>query len=231
LFKSLHGVSQLIEADQSVPPFDYHCPLMSLPRVFQTTLDNVPNKVPYLFAEPDKVQAWATKLGAKSKLRIGLAWSGGFLPNQPETRAIKERRNIPLARLAPLKNLDATFYSLQKGERAGFELQELLGGGWNGPAIIDWTGEIHDFSDTAALIQNLDLVISVDTSTAHLAGAMAKPVWLLNRFDIEWRWLPNSPWYPTVRLFRQQAPGDWAGVIDRLISELEKLVQVYDARA
>ena len=231
LFKSLHGVSQLIEADQSVPPFDYHCPLMSLPRVFQTTLDNVPNKVPYLFAEPDKVQAWATKLGAKSKLRIGLAWSGGFLPNQPETRAIKERRNIPLARLAPLKNLDATFYSLQKGERAGFELQELLGGGWNGPAIIDWTGEIHDFSDTAALIQNLDLVISVDTSTAHLAGAMAKPVWLLNRFDIEWRWLPNSPWYPTVRLFRQQAPGDWVGVIDRLISELEKLVQVYDARA
>jgi tetratricopeptide (TPR) repeat protein len=231
LFKLLHGVSQLIEADQSIPPFDYHCPLMSLPRVFQTTLDNVPNEVPYLFAEPDKVQAWATKLGAKSKLRIGLAWSGGFLPNQPETRSTKERRNIPLARFAPFKNLDATFYSLQKGEQAGSEFKELLSSGWNGPAIIDWTDEIHDFSDTAALIQNLDLVISVDTSTAHLAGAMAKPVWLLNRFDIEWRWLPNSPWYPTARLFRQPAPGDWVGVINRLIPELEKLVQVYDARA
>jgi hypothetical protein len=164
-------------------------------------------------------------------LRIGLAWSGGFLPNQPETRAIKERRNIPLARFAPFKNLDAAFYSLQKGERAGSELKELLSGGWNGPAIIDWTGEIHDFSDTAALIQNLDLVVSVDTSIAHLAGAMAKPVWLLNRFDIEWRWLPNSPWYPTVRLFRQPTPSDWVGVINRLIPELEKLVQGYDAQA
>jgi tetratricopeptide (TPR) repeat protein len=231
LFKSLHGVAKLIEADQSVPPFDYHCPLMSLPRVFQTTLDDVPNEVPYLFAEPDKVQAWATKLGAKSKLRIGLVWSGGFLPNQPETWSTKERRNIPLARFAPFKNLDATFYSLQKGERACSELKELLSSGWDGHAIIDWTDEIHDFSDTAALIQNLDLVISVDTSTAHLAGAMAKPVWLLNRFDIEWRWLPNSPWYPTARLFKQQAPGDWVGVINRLISELEKLVQAHDARA
>jgi len=231
LFKSLHGVSQLVEEGQSVPPFDYHCPFMSLPRVFRTTLDNVPNKVPYLFAEPDKVQAWATKLGARSKLRIGLVWSGGFLPNQPETWSIKERRNIPLARFAPFKNLDATFYSLQKGEQAASQIKELLGSDWNGPAIIDWTEEIHDFSDTAALIQNLDLVISVDTSTAHLAAAMAKPVWLLNRFDIEWRWLPNSPWYPTVRLFKQQAPGDWVSVINRLIPELEKLVQAYDARA
>jgi tetratricopeptide (TPR) repeat protein len=231
LFKSLNGVSKIIEADQSVPPFDYHCPLMSLPRVFQTTLDNVPNEVPYLFAELDKVQAWARKLGAKSKLRIGLVWSGGFLPNQPETWSTKERRNIPLARLAKFKDLDATFYSLQKGERASAEFKELLRRDWDGPAIIDWTDEIHDFSDTAALIQNLDLVISVDTSTAHLAGAMAKPVWLLNRFDIEWRWLPNSPWYPTARLFRQQAPGNWLSVIDRLMPELEKLVQVYDARA
>ena len=129
----------------------------------------MPNKVPYLFAEPGKVQAWATKLGAKSKLRVGLAWSGGFLPNQPETRAIKERRNKPLATFAPFNNFDATFYSLQKGERAGSELKELLSDGWNGPAIIDWTAEIHDFSDTAALIHNLDLVISVDTSIAHMA--------------------------------------------------------------
>jgi len=108
LFKSLRGVSQLIEADQSIPPFDYHCPLMSLPRVFQTTLDNVPNKVPYLFAEPGKVQALATKLGAKSKLRVGLAWSEEFLPNQPETRAIKERRNIPLATFAPCDFLQSS---------------------------------------------------------------------------------------------------------------------------
>src|SRR4029077_9456252 len=95
----------------------------------------------------------------------------------------KKKKNYFFSRFAPLKNLDASFYSLQKGEQAGSEFKELLGSGWNGPAIIDWTDEIRDFSETAALIQNLDLVISVDTSTAHLAGAMAKPVWLLNRFD------------------------------------------------
>ena len=219
-FKSLDGISQLIEVGQSVPPFDYHCSLMSLPRAFRTTLDNVPNKVPYLFAEPNKINAWANKLGAKSKLRIGLVWSGGFRPNQPEVWATNQRRNMPLAQFGPLRVLDADFYSLQKGEPAVSELKESLGSGWNGPAIIDWTDELNDFSDTAALIENLDLIISVDTSTAHLAGAMAKPVWLLNRFDIEWRWLPNSPWYPTIKLYRQKEADNWDDVIENVKTDL-----------
>jgi hypothetical protein len=148
---------------------------MSLPRAFRTTLENIPNKAPYLFAEPDKVKAWAAKLGAKSKLRIGLVWSGGFRPNQPEVWPTNQRRNIPLVKFAPLRDIEADFYSLQKGDPAVSEFKELLGGGWNGPSIIDWTDQLNDFSDTAALIENLDLIISVDTSTAHLAGAMAKP--------------------------------------------------------
>jgi tetratricopeptide (TPR) repeat protein len=220
LFKSLDGLSQLIEVGQSVPPFDYHCPLMSLPRAFSTTLEDVPNTVPYLFAEPSKIRAWANRLGAKSKLRIGLVWSGGFRQNQPETWATNQRRNMPLVQLGPLKDLDAEFYSLQKGEPAASELKELLSIGWNGPAIVDWTEELNDFSDTAALIENLDLIISVDTSTAHLAGAMAKPVWLLNRFDIEWRWLPNSPWYPTIKLYRQKEADNWDDVIDNVKTDL-----------
>jgi tetratricopeptide (TPR) repeat protein len=220
LFESLDGLSQLIEVGQSVPPFDYHCSLMSLPRAFRTTLENVPNKVPYLFAERNKVKAWANKLGAKSKLRVGLVWSGGFRPNQPEVWAVNQRRNMPLAVFATFKDLDADFYSLQKGEPAVSEFKELLGSGWNGPAIIDWTDELNDFADTAALIQNLDLVISVDTSTAHLAGAMAKPVWLLNRFDTEWRWLPNSPWYPTIKLYRQKAAENWDDVIENVKTDL-----------
>src|SRR5262249_37699091 len=219
-FRSLDGISQLVEVGQSVPPFDYHCSLMSLPRAFRTTLENVPNKVPYLFAEPDKINAWANKLGAKSKLRIGLVWSGGFRPNQPEVWPINQRRNMPLVQFGPLRDLDADFYSLQKGEPAVSELKELLSSGWNGPAIIDWTDELNDFSDTAALIENLDLIISVDTSTAHLAGAMAKPVWLLNRFDIEWRWLPNSPWYPTIKLYRQKEADNWDDVIENVKTDL-----------
>ena len=220
LFKSLDGVSQLIEEDQSIPPFDYHCSLMSLPRFFRTTLENVPNKVPYLLADPAKVKAWAGKLGAKSKLRIGLVWSGGFRPNQPELWATNEKRNMPLTKLAPLGTLDAAFYSLQKGDRAVAELKELLTSGWRGPSIIDWTDELTDFSDTAALVENLDLVVSVDTSTAHLAGAMGKPVCLLNRFDTEWRWLPNSPWYPTVKSYRQIEAGNWEQVIENLKADL-----------
>jgi tetratricopeptide (TPR) repeat protein len=225
LFKSLDGVSQLVEADQSIPPFDYHCPVMSLPRVFRTTFENIPNKVPYLFADPVKAKVWADKLGAQSRLRIGLVWSGGFRPNQPEVLSTNEKRNIPLAKFAQLKDIDAAFYSLQKGDRAVSELKELARGGWGGPDIIDLTDELNDFSDTAALIENLNLVISVDTSTAHLAGAMAKPVCLLSRFDTDWRWLSNSPWYPTVKPYIQTKAGNWDQVIENLKADLIKINQ------
>jgi hypothetical protein len=115
--------------------------------------------------------------------------------------------------LAPLAAADVDFHSLQKGEPAEGELTGLRAEGWEGPALIDHAAELHDFSDTAALIQNLDLVIAVDTSTAHLAGALGKQVWILNRFDTCWRWMlerSDSPWYPTARLFRQPKRGDWA---------------------
>jgi ADP-heptose:LPS heptosyltransferase len=120
-----------------------------------------------------------------------------------------------------------TFYSLQKGQPAEAELPALIQAGWNGPPIIDLTAELQDFSDTAALIEHLDLVISVDTSTAHLAGAMGKPVWVLNRFDTCWRWMlerDDSPWYPTLKLYRQTTPGDWDSVVERVRDDLIGLV-------
>ncbi|MEI9889815.1 MAG: glycosyltransferase family 9 protein [Caulobacteraceae bacterium] len=115
-----------------------------------------------------------------------------------------------------MKTPGVTFYSLQKGEAAEAELAEVKAGGWDGPDIVDWANHLHDVADTAALMECMDLVISVDTSMAHLAGALARPVWILNRYDSCWRWLqdrPDSPWYPTARLFRQSRFDDWTPVI------------------
>ena len=154
---------------------------------------------------------------------MGLVWSGGFRRNQPELWAINSRRNIPLGKLAALKHPDIEFYSLQKGQPAESELAELTRNKWNGPDIIDFTSLQNDFSDTAALVENLDLVISVDTSTAHLAGALGKRVWILNCFEADWRWLSNktdSPWYPTATLYRQEKAGDWDGVVQRVKADL-----------
>jgi hypothetical protein len=159
-------------------------------------------------------------------MRVGLVWSGGVSSDQPDIRAVKSRRNIPLTRLAPLRHPGIEFYSLQKGQPAEAELSELKRQNWNGPNIIDFTGYLHDFSDTAALIDNLDLVISVDTSTAHLAGALGKPVWILNRHDGCWRWLlgrTDSPWYRTATLYRQEVAGNWDGVIQRVKADLSAL--------
>ncbi len=220
MFKSLNGVSQLIEAGQPVPAFDYHCAIMSLPHLFKTTLESIPSRVPYLFAGTDKIEKWSNRLGKKAKPRIGLVWSGGFRPDQPDMWAVSQRKKMPLTKFSPLKDIDAEFYSLQKGEAAVSELKTLQSNHWDGPAIIDLTDELNDFSDTAALIENLDLIISVDTSTAHLAGAMAKPVWVLNRFDIDWRWLPNSPWYPGTKIYKQKEPDNWDDVIATVRTDL-----------
>ena len=154
---------------------------------------------------------------------MGIVWSGGFRPDQPELWSVNSRRNIPLQKLAPLKDLDIEFYSLQKGEPAESELKAAASSNWGGPAMHDFAGLLEDFADTAALIENLDLVVSVDTSTAHLAGAMGKPVWMLNRFDTCWRWLLHrcdTPWYPTMRLYRQATPGDWDTVVQRVKADL-----------
>ena len=127
-----------------------------------------------------------------------------------------------------LKNEEIEFYSLQKGAAPEKELADIKRQGWNGPEIIDFSGDIKDFSDTAGLIENLDLVITVDTSVAHLAGAMGKKVWILNRYDTCWRWLldrSDSPWYPSAKVFRQRAMGDWSNVVADVANDLRLLVE------
>ena len=222
---------EIVAAGSPLPDFDCHCPLMSLPLAFATDLTTIPQSHPYLVADPDRAQAWAQRLGPRQRLRVGLVWSGGARPDQPELRLVNERRNLPLSKLEPLRAVDADFYSLQKGEPAVGEFKRQLAAGWNGPAMIDLTDELSDFAETAALIANLDLVISVDTSTAHLAAAIGKPVWILNRFDTCWRWLldrRDSPWYPTITLYRQTQPGVWDDVIEQVRKDLEAAVFKYE---
>ena len=219
---------EVLAAGRPLPDFDYHCPLMSLPLAFATDLTTIPQSHPYLVADPDRAQVWGQRLGPRHRLRVGLVWSGGARPDQPELRLVNERRNLPPSKLEPLATVTADFYSLQKGEPAVGEFKRQLAAGWNGPMMIDFTDELNDFADTAALIANLDLVISVDTSTAHLAAAMGKPVWILNRFDTCWRWMldrRDSPWYPTITLYRQTRPGVWDDVIESVRTDLEALVR------
>jgi len=205
LLGSLSQAVEIVETGASLPDFDYRCPLLSLPLAFKTELSNIPAKIPYLKADLEKSRSWRERLGEKNKARVGLVWSGGIRPNQPVS--VNRRRNIPLSKLARLRLPDIDFYSLQKGQPGESELAELKRNNWNGPEIIDFASHLHDFSDTAALMENLDLLITVDTSTAHLAGALGKPVWIFNRFDNCWRWLlerTDSPWYPTAKLYRQE---------------------------
>jgi tetratricopeptide (TPR) repeat protein len=232
LLQGLKGVAELIVQGEPLPPFDYYCPLMSLPLAMNTRLSAVPAKIPYLSAGDDRSRRWRQKLGERTRTRVGLVWGSGVRPN-PRLSS-NSRRNIALAKLAPLKHPDIEFYSLQKGQPAESELEALIASNWDGPEIKDFTGDIRDFEDTAALIEQLDLVISVDTSTAHLAGASGKPVWILLRFDACWRWLldrSDSPWYPTARLYRQERTGDWDPVVQRVRVDLEQFsMRVYPRR-
>ncbi len=225
-----------VVADKSVGlAMDFQCPLMSLPLALGTnSTSNIPAQTPYLFSDPAKRQAWRERLsqdlGEQPKLRVGLVWAGGHRPDQPDVWDVNARRNIALTKLAGLKHPGIDFISLQKGEVAEQELKDLQAQGWDGPAIHTYSEQLHDFADTAALIDNLDLVIAVDTAVAHLAGALGKPVWILNRFDACWRWLygqdphrTDSPWYPTARLFRQPTPGDWDSVVNQVRQALRAL--------
>jgi tetratricopeptide (TPR) repeat protein len=223
LLRSLPGVAQVVVYGETLPSFDYYCPLLSLPLAFGTTPATIPARVPYLRGSEARAKYWRDKLGGRARPRVGLVWSGGFRPDQPELWAVNRRRNMPLAEMMSLLHPGLEYYSLQKGEPAESELAQLKADGWSGPELIDFTGELHDFEDTAALIEQLDLVISVDTSTAHLAGALGKPVWILNRFDTCWRWFldrSDTPWYPTARIYRQERANDWRGVVDRVHADL-----------
>jgi Tfp pilus assembly protein PilF len=224
LMQTLPGVAQVVTQGEALPAFDLHCPMMSLPYAFRTTLDTLPGETPYLFADPAKTAVWRERLGASDRPRVGLVWSSGFRPDQPELRAINGRRNLPLSALSALKGANVDFVSLQKGQPAEGEFDALDQAAWGGPPILNVAGALTDFSRTAALIDTLDLVVTVDTSVAHLTGALGKPVWVMNRSDPCWRWLAprtDSPWYPTARLFRQPEPGDWESVLVEVRAALE----------
>jgi tetratricopeptide (TPR) repeat protein len=217
LLAGLAGVSQIIATDEPTPPFDLWTPMMSLPLAFGTRLDSIPATIPYLTAAPAQADAWKRRLASLPGLKVGLVWAGS---SRAGFRALDRRRSVTLRHFAPLAAVPGVcFVSLQKGESA-----TQAGHPIDGMMVHDWTAELSDFADTAALISALDLVISVDTAVVHLAGAMGKPVWVLNRYDQCWRWLRNrtdSPWYPTARLFRQATQGDWAGVLREVAKELQ----------
>jgi hypothetical protein len=222
LLATLDGGTEVISDGDSVPAFDLHCPLMSLPLAFGTTLETIPPPA-RLLPPADHVAEWRRRLAALAGPRVGLCWAGDPRRNDPTARATDRRRSITLAHYGPLGGIAGpSFVSLQKGEAAA---QTAAPPG--GLLVHDWTDELDDFADTAALIEALDLVITVDTAVAHLAGTLGKPVWILSRCDGCWRWLTDrddSPWYPSARLFRQPAPGDWDAVISRVVAALRWFV-------
>jgi tetratricopeptide (TPR) repeat protein len=229
LVRNVDGVARVIAQGEALPEFDFHCPLMSLPLAFGTTRETVPGPSRYLSPSKAKSHAWNERLGARTLPRVGLVWAGAPHASLAVQRPVDQRRSVPLSSFAALRNPRVQFYSLQKGAAAAGQLRDLQDTHWDGPQIVDHTAALHDFEDTAALVDSLDLVISVDTSVAHLAGALGKPVWLLNRFDTCWRWLSTgdrSPWYPRMTIFRQQTAGQWDEVIERVRLELERFAYV-----
>ncbi|HEY3899605.1 MAG TPA: tetratricopeptide repeat protein [Chthoniobacter sp.] len=218
LFQRIAPDSQVIAKSQSLPEFEVQCPLLSLPRLFHTDQTNIPQSVPYLHPEAVGAEAFRDRMGGNgSSLKAGLVWAGSSVHKSLRNRSLKLTDLGPIAKIPRLQ-----CYSLQKGDAAvgqapPFDLE-----------ITDVTAALNDFADTAALIANLDLVISVDTAVAHLAGALGKPVWTLLPFVPDWRWGledETTPWYPTMRLFRQPKLGDWDSVIQRVKEELELLVK------
>ncbi len=206
LMRSLAGVADVVARGDELPPFDMHCPMLSLPQIFGTTLETIPAHVPYLSATAEDVAAWQQRLGPHVRPRVGISWAGN-----PQLGADR-RRSIAVENLDPiLQGLDIDFHSLQ------YDAATPAG-------MIASMASVADFADTAALISSLDLVVAVDSAVAHLAGSIGGPIWLLNRFDAEWRWLRqrnDSPWYPTMRQFRQKVPADWRSVILEVRAELE----------
>jgi tetratricopeptide (TPR) repeat protein len=217
LMSTLAGATQVISRGDALPDFDLQCPLLSLPLAFETRHETIPAVTPYLHAPIQASKYWQTRLGPKARPRIGIVWSGS--PRHKND----QNRSISLRSLIPLLDIEATFVSLQKDVRADdvMVLQERSD-------VLHFGDALEDFSDTAALISNLDLVISVDTSVAHLAGALAKPCWVLLPSVPDWRWMldrEDSPWYPTVRLFRQEETRAWDNVIAHVHAALLELVQ------
>src|ERR1700722_11423916 len=216
LMGSLAGVAHIISKGDPLPDFDLQCPLLSLPLAFGTRLEMIPSAIPYLRASPQALNNWEGRLGPRDRPRIGLFWSG----NPMNTR--DHNRSIGFSSFLSLLDINATFISLQKDVRAADAV--VLN---DRSDLLHFGDELRSFADTAALIANLDLVITVETSVAHLAGALAKPVWVLLPFIPDWRWLldrDDSPWYPTARLFRQDDSRRWDGAFGRLRAALDDLL-------
>jgi tetratricopeptide (TPR) repeat protein len=219
LLSGCPGVEGLAAQGESLPDFDVHAPLMSLPGILGTTLATIPATVPYLFADGGLIDHWRRELGGHQVCKIGIAWKGSSSYRRDA------ERSIPLQHFAPIARLDGVkLFSLQKGLGS-----EQLSAVADRMAVTDLGRELDEttgaFMDTAAVMKNLDLVITSDTAIAHLAGALGVPVWVGLCFLPEWRWLlqrDDSPWYPTMRLFRQTEPGNWRGVFERMASELPK---------
>jgi len=216
LMSSLDGVAQVLPVGDPLPEFDVHCPLLSLPRAFHTLLETVPSRTPYLHSPPERLAKWSSRLGPKHGLRVGLIWSGNPAHHRDHARSIE------LSALSTLLDTGATFFSLQKDARPA-DAAVLA----ERKDVIQLADELADFADTAAVMMHFDLIISVDTSTVHLAGALGRPVWILLPYLPDWRWLldrDTSPWYPTARLFRQDATRRWDSVVPRVQSALSKMM-------
>jgi tetratricopeptide (TPR) repeat protein len=216
LLQNCQGVDEMVVRPQTEShpgtPADYHVPLLSLPRLFNTTLTTIPAVVPYIWANADRVTAWTARIHGP-ELKVGLVWAGRPEHQNDRNRSCRLEVLLPLTRIPGVR-----IYSLQKGP-AENQIQEAAPNG----TMIHLGPDLHDFADTAAALSCLDLLISVDTSVAHLAGAMARPVWLMLPRIPDWRWMLNrddSPWYPTLRLFRQTRDGDWGKIVARIAAEL-----------
>ncbi|SEC29116.1 Tetratricopeptide repeat-containing protein [Rhizobiales bacterium GAS188] len=202
-----------------VPEFDVWCPLMSLPRIFGTRVDSIPAAMPYLGVRPAIAERWQRRLAGLQGLKVGLAWGGSM------NHVNDARRSIDLQCLKPLLEIaGVSWVSLQVGPRTA-DLAALPAG-----TMTDLSAELSDFAETAGATLNLDLVIAIDTAVAHLAGALARPAWIMLPFSPDWRWLlerGDSPWYPTLRLYRQKTPGGWDDVVARLTADLAERVAAH----
>ena len=220
LLQTMAADFPVVATGHALPAFDVQCPFLSLPRLFGTNLTNIPKDVPYLHANAADVEVWRKRLADQpASLKVGIAWAGR--PTHPNDR----NRSLKLGAFAPLAQVAGVrFVSLQKGEAAAEAKSPP-----EGMDLLDAGPELKDFGDTAALVAALDLVIAVDTSVVHLAGALGKPVWVLLPFAPDWRWLLNrddSPWYPTMRLFRQQRRMEWEPVVASIREELHALAEI-----
>jgi tetratricopeptide (TPR) repeat protein len=231
--KSLQSVmrslgDQIRIVDEMKSDFDFYVHLMSLPFIFKTNPNNIPVKERYFFAETNKIAFWKKKLNKSEHFQVGLVWHGGARERLPHLWHINRYRDIACEFLKPLFQLDIDLVSLQKGDKALNEMKVFLNK-HTSFRIKKYSDEIKDFSDTAALIENLDLVISVDTSVAHLAASLGKETWLLNRFNSCWRWISpdktRTQWYPTMKIFNQTKLGEWDDVIENVKKNLEERIK------